>query len=1562
MKANHVQRCPFQLVAVFICIFFQICVAGNANCQSVSESFDYPVAAALNQQGGGLGFISLWGSSPNYNISSASLSDQSGRLSTSANRVTGNVNPTSPGTNNRRSLATPLGAPGTIKYISFLIRPEGTLHNGWSGGYYGMDINGLFVGKPGNPMAAGTNYALEKAGGSNRVLSNVAPVLMQTAFLIIKCQFYNGNDIFTLYVNPTPGGSEPVSGTVKNDLDVGTVSQILISSSAQMSFDELRIGDSYASVTSALFEQGELTVTGRVLNAQANAALAGASVTLFGRNTTSASNGSFTFANVSLASGITLSVGAPGFLAQTRTVMAAAGVKAVNVGDIALAPNTDKPVVEWVKLENPKGVYLRGLPTGLQATLSRPTAKTRVNWNGTTPGAVEFRVNGTLVGTQMGSGPEYSLVVPVDTYFPPSPSTHFLKIVAKAAGGAPVSEAKPLEVHVITPHRMIQGLLGAAASGPGSLELDFEFPLKTQSITLPVIGKYGCDMALGVSFDYTYEDGSWELALGVSDTAQQGKRATRPVIPGLTRYPKPKLYIGNKEIESSLYGVAKGSSLYDPFVIDQVRVNASIGWKGELTRYTIADLALPGIGTLLGNMPGSEKLLNNFSVIFWLKVNGDGSVLFKPVWPVDLDDATLDTTIGVEASYEPSASAKIHAKIYAGGEGNLKVGTPSPIFREAGCRVYFGLEAEAWFLSFNREWVIVEYTWTPGRRLLLNAMQDIGTGYLVAGAGNPAAAWQPMARPWRDKGAEIFLLAEGPARRLDETAAAALDTYARMEAAPAPGAIYAPAAGPGRRIASNPALPAQAVLPLLQNVFPNSEPALAARAANQMLLYVRDTGVANPVHFTEVAWTRFNGTSWSTPAPVSDDVRGQFAPQVAFDGNGAAVAVWERIKEAAFSASDLGLAAAQMELVTAKWDPTASTWSAVTALTDNAHVDHSTQLAGPLAGGDLILTWRENPSNLLIGTASGISRILTRRWDAATTTWGAAQVLVDNLSGELSVSLTAAGSKAVLLLSRDMDNDLATTGDTELFHCFWNESTSTWSAPTRYTNDGLADRNAKVCVDSGGQVYALWQRGSELVMDRNLAGTPGAVRTDAATAGFADFSLALSPSGNVVALWQEMTDFGSDAHYRVFDPASNTWGLDTLLSQDSDLERSFATAWDNMGNLVLAYDNVTVTKQNKIVALEGGGTVEVTGVPQPGQVDLNLAKRALVKDLTLSANGFTASGTTYLPGDAITLKAKVKNSGNVAVENVPVSFYDGDPAAGGTLIQSVTLPGWLKAADEAEATINWTIPTPAIARTVFVKVDPAGIVSEASETNNTLSLPLNGVDLELEYVSGNVLPDGSARVVAKVKSLSAPDSPVTMLRLWRKDGATALTEVNVSQLAPGDSVEIPLDLPAGSQSEGVQAYRLILDEEALTGDVDPSNNEVLFSLNLWIDDDGDGIPHDWEITNGMRDDNADDANPDIDGDGFTAKQEYLAGTNPQNSASALKIGEVARQSTPDGLSTLVSWSSVAGRSYRLERSYDLDNWQVVQDNVAATPPLNTVVDGDLPPAGKAFYRLVISGQ
>src|SRR5439155_2416492 len=60
-------------------------------------------------------------------------------------------------------------------------------------------------------------------------------------------------------------------------------------------------------------------------------------------------------------------------------------------------------------------------------------------------------------------------------------------------------------------------------------------------------------------------------------------------------------------------------------------------------------------------------------------------------------------------------------------------------------------------------------------------------------------------------------------------------------------------------------------------------------------------------------------------------------------------------------------------------------------------------------------------------------------------------------------------------------------------------------------------------------------------------------------------------------------------------------------------------------------------------------------------------------------------------------------------------------------------------------------------------------------------------------------------------------------------------------------------------------------------------------LTVLTDEDGDGLPDDWESANGLISTNAADAALDADADGATNLQEYLAGTDPQDPLSFLRI-------------------------------------------------------------------------
>jgi hypothetical protein len=103
------------------------------------------------------------------------------------------------------------------------------------------------------------------------------------------------------------------------------------------------------------------------------------------------------------------------------------------------------------------------------------------------------------------------------------------------------------------------------------------------------------------------------------------------------------------------------------------------------------------------------------------------------------------------------------------------------------------------------------------------------------------------------------------------------------------------------------------------------------------------------------------------------------------------------------------------------------------------------------------------------------------------------------------------------------------------------------------------------------------------------------------------------------------------------------------------------------------------------------------------------------------------------------------------------------------------------------------------------------------------------------------------------------------------------------------------------------------------------------------------------------DGSADFADPDQDG--LNNYQEWVAGTNPTDASSVLKIVSATMTNNPGGF--VVSWESVNTRTYYLQRSTGLgqSNFSTIQDNIVGQPGTITYVDTNGVGPGPFFYRV-----
>ena len=124
---------------------------------------------------------------------------------------------------------------------------------------------------------------------------------------------------------------------------------------------------------------------------------------------------------------------------------------------------------------------------------------------------------------------------------------------------------------------------------------------------------------------------------------------------------------------------------------------------------------------------------------------------------------------------------------------------------------------------------------------------------------------------------------------------------------------------------------------------------------------------------------------------------------------------------------------------------------------------------------------------------------------------------------------------------------------------------------------------------------------------------------------------------------------------------------------------------------------------------------------------------------------------------------------------------------------------------------------------------------------------------------------------------------------------------------------------------------------------------------LIVDSDRDGMPDSWELAHGLNP-NVNDAGLDLDGDGLTNLQEYIAGTDPQDPQSKLKISAILL-SGPTAVQ--LSFDAVSNRTYTVQYRSSVASglWQRFT-NVSATPTNRTVLIPDTTAsASNRVYRL-----
>jgi len=183
-------------------------------------------------------------------------------------------------------------------------------------------------------------------------------------------------------------------------------------------------------------------------------------------------------------------------------------------------------------------------------------------------------------------------------------------------------------------------------------------------------------------------------------------------------------------------------------------------------------------------------------------------------------------------------------------------------------------------------------------------------------------------------------------------------------------------------------------------------------------------------------------------------------------------------------------------------------------------------------------------------------------------------------------------------------------------------------------------------------------------------------------------------------------------------------------------------------------------------------------------------------------------------------------------------------------------------------------------------------------------------------------------------------------------GITLLVSLNLQGTGPGNGTSSKPVMGADGRTVVFQSF---------ANDLVPADyNETrdVFVLHLGgIDSDGDGMDDDWEMAYfGTL---TRDGRGDFDGDGQTDLQEFLAGTDPTNQGSALRVLTLAPLG---GSGTRLLWSAAPGKTYQAQFKDQLGDadWTNLPGLIMANGTTASTTDPGAGQGSQRFYRVVLA--
>ena len=989
------------------------------------------------------------------------------------------------------------------------------------------------------------------------------------------------------------------------------------------------------------------------------------------------------------------------------------------VGDLVIC--SDKPILSEVKAQYP--IDHRRFLEGIQVL--NPIVAS-VDWAGLTPDRVEFKLNGRLISTVPTSGRDAQHTL--DMGFDLDEELNRLEVVAYGrdkANRVRPSEPRFAQFYSIPLPTWLtfltgQGLMTLPAlvggtAGGFTYDMGFAIPVEPFTIDALRIGppdgkakfEWGVDGGLTIPIDCISD-----LSAAVSASGSNFRFLNADIdlrVSGELQFPRDGACGFQSPVGTVAVQGEYGGTLYrKPSLVMVTYFNVVVG---QTVDTIIVVLHLEKFVGQIGEfyIDGSIGLEANATLDFSVPA---------------LQDLGLTGEVGLTGGYRSDLKV-VEVDLYAGANGTIGVVRPGAIdllllnnwqFDKITIQGEVGAKFRTfWFVREAKGNITWSYPAAQTLRLT-DAVQS--------------SDWQLVPHPVRPS---------TPSLQLAPDAALAFATNVQRRASSA-------FTGVQRTVTST----------LASNVYPYPDTSLAVHPVDdQALLLWVDIDDTKPLgQAQELFFSRWDGTAWQPPAAVTDDNLLDGATQVAWAGDGQAVALWHRMKTPlAADASLTTTVTQQLEIATAVYNPTTALWGAATWLTTNDVLDGTPQLARG-AGGELVAAWRRNVSGLLSGDMAAPDQIVAAFYQNG---WQTPAVAVDAIPGLLEFAVGIGKSDALnatttLAYTQNVTPTGGITPTAQLFVATWDGSS--WSPPQQLTDAAEAQRTPQILytlqqhpfLSAENEPILFWLAGDQLHVRNLKTALVQTLPLPAAIQGVDEFRALLDANGNIAVVFVNKT-LPRNLYLVYYDQGSQLWGSPRQLTDEEHSLKFLSPGFDSSGRLLLAYGRAAVAYEER-QRLEGGEPIRYT-IPVETQTDLVTLSHTFLHNLKIS-DADLAFARSETAENQVVISATVHNDSDRAAHNVVVHFYRGDPASGGVWFGTGFVPDPMPGNTQTTVAATYT-PWFTPPEDIYVVVSASGVV-ESTELDNQARLLGIGADLELVQLDVTYGQNGGATLRSTIRN------------------------------------------------------------------------------------------------------------------------------------------------------------------------------------------------------------------